>query len=585
MARPGSSSWIASGSGGRRATSSSASWASPCSSPISWSPAWWRSCAGSEPGAARGHPPRAPRPASRGLLQRPLGPDARDQLHARVLRPDLVGAHAPAIRALLLRHLLSGRALGHPGPGRHHDGGGARHGISARLAPRADDEPLEAGAPRLRPLAAPRGHRHPLLRLDDPARRPRARQRHADRWGLARQAAAPHVQSVRRHRGASPCLPALHGPVAHRRTQATRPSSARGRHDAGRLAPARLPGGDAAALPAGDPGRLAPRLLAGHQLLRGAHPAGRLQGPGPAHDHLRADALGLRLAVRRRQRLRPARAVRDPDRALHPRHRARAPGHPLMLRAVTTAVYGFLLLPLVVVVLAAFNAGNYFTFPPQGFSLKWFANFFARREFMQALCLSTELAFWTAGASVLIGLPAAVALVRGRFRGRDGLNAFVMSPLLLPQILTGVAMLQFFTMLGWAQTYWALLVGHVVVTAPYVIRTASATLYHFDPALEEAAQSLGASPLRAFFEVTLGVVKPGVVAGAIFAFAISFDNFTLSLFLTAAKLTPLPIELFAYLKYSFDPTAAAVSAFAIGVVLVLVLGIARLMGLEEFAGF
>ena len=102
---------------------------------------------------------------------------------------------------------------------------------------------------------------------------------------------------------------------------------------------------------------------------------------------------------------------------------------------------------------------------------------------------------------------------------------------------------------------------------------------------KEQAQSLGAHPVRAFFEVTLGVIKPGVVAGAIFAFAISFDNFTLSLFLTSAKLTPLPIELFAYLKYSFDPTAAAVSAFAIGVALVLVVGIARFMGLEEFTGF
>jgi len=256
-----------------------------------------------------------------------------------------------------------------------------------------------------------------------------------------------------------------------------------------------------------------------------------------------------------------------------------------MLRAAVVSVYVFLLLPLAVVVAAAFNAGNYFTFPPQGFSLKWFANFFARREFMQALWLSTHLAVWTSVLSVLVGLPASVALVRGRFRGRDVLNAFVMSPLLLPQILTGVALLQFFTLLGWAQSYWALLLGHVVVTAPYVIRTASATLYHFDGALEEAAQSLGASPLRAFFEITLGVIKPGVVAGAIFAFAISFDNFTLSLFLTSARLTPLPIELFAYLKYSFDPTAAAVSAFAIGVALVLVLGIARLMGLEEFAGF
>ena len=205
----------------------------------------------------------------------------------------------------------------------------------------------------------------------------------------------------------------------------------------------------------------------------------------------------------------------------------------MILRWVVGLVYAFLLLPMVIVVLAAFNAGNYFTFPPQGFSLKWFANFFQRREFMQALRLSTELAFWTAIASTV----------------------------------TGVALLQFYTLLKMQASYTALLIGHIVVTTPYVIRTVTATLTHFDMALEEAAQSLGAHPVRAFFEITLGVIKPGVVAGAIFAFAISFDNFTLSLFLTSSKLTPLPIELFAYLKYSFDPTAAAVSAFAIGVAL------------------
>jgi len=180
---------------------------------------------------------------------------------------------------------------------------------------------------------------------------------------------------------------------------------------------------------------------------------------------------------------------------------------------------------------------------------------------------------------------AAIVLVRGRFRGRDLLNAYVTSPLLLPQILTGVAMLQYVSLIGLAQSYAALLIAHVVVTTPYVVRTVSAVLYHFDIALEEAAQSLGASPIRAFFEVTLGLIKPGVVAGAILAFAISFDNFTISLFLTTPKLTPLPIELFAYLKYSFDPTAAAASAVAIGVTLVGMLLIARFMGLEEFTGF
>lgn len=255
------------------------------------------------------------------------------------------------------------------------------------------------------------------------------------------------------------------------------------------------------------------------------------------------------------------------------------------LRLAVTAVYTFLLLPLVIVVLAAFNAGNYFTFPPQGFSLKWFANFFQRREFVQALWLSIELGAWTAALSTVVGTMASIVLVRGRFRGRDLLNAYVTSPLLLPQILTGVALLQYFTLIGLAQSYWGLLIAHVVVTTPYVVRTVSATLYNFDMALEEAAQSLGASPVRAFLEVTLGIIKPGVVAGAVLAFAISFDNFTISLFLTSPKLTPLPIELFAYLKYSFDPTAAAASALAIGITLGLMLVIAKFMGLEEFTGF
>jgi putative spermidine/putrescine transport system permease protein len=255
------------------------------------------------------------------------------------------------------------------------------------------------------------------------------------------------------------------------------------------------------------------------------------------------------------------------------------------LRLSVAAVYVFLLLPLVIVVAAAFNSGSYFTFPPQGVSLRWFRNFFARREFMASLWLSIELGFWTAGLSAVAGTMAAIALVRGRFRGRDLLNAYVTSPLLLPQILTGVALLQYFSLIGLAQSFAGLLIGHVVVTTPYVVRTVAAVLYHFDPSLEEAAQSLGASPLRAFLEVTLGVIKPGVVAGAVLAFAISFDNFTISLFLTSPGLTPLPIELFAYLKYSFDPTAAAASAVAIGVTLVLMLLIARVIGLEEFTGF
>src|SRR5207249_4103074 len=194
----------------------------------------------------------------------------------------------------------------------------------------------------------------------------------------------------------------------HRRAEAHRAAAHRGVADAGGLAPARLLRGDAAPVAARHPGGLAARLLPGHQLVRGADPGGRLQGARAADGGLRANPLGIRLAVRRRQRFRAARDLSGPDRRLHQGDRARAPGDRVILRWVVGLVYAFLLLPMVIVVLAAFNAGNYFTFPPQGFSLKWFANFFQRREFMQALRLSTELAFWTAIASTVIGTAAAI---------------------------------------------------------------------------------------------------------------------------------------------------------------------------------
>src|SRR4029453_1862619 len=321
--------------------------------------------------------------------------------------------------------------------------------------------------------------RHPVLRLDDPPRRPRPHQRDPRPARLAGEAAAPHVQQVRGHRGPGARLPAVHGAVADRRAQAHRAPAHRGLADARRLAAPRLLRDHAAAVAARHPRRLPPRIFAGHLLVRGPDPGGRLQGARAADGRLRAGALRVRLAVRRRQRLRAAGDLGGPDRGVHQGDGAGAAGDRVILRSTVGLVYAFLLLPMVVVVLAAFNAGNYFTFPPQGFSLRWFANFFQRREFMQALWLSTELAIWTAVASTVIGTAAAIVLVRGRFRGRDLLNPFVTSPLLLPQILTGVALLQFYTLLKMHASYTALLIGHIVVTTPYVIRTVTATLTHF----------------------------------------------------------------------------------------------------------
>jgi putative spermidine/putrescine transport system permease protein len=260
-----------------------------------------------------------------------------------------------------------------------------------------------------------------------------------------------------------------------------------------------------------------------------------------------------------------------------------APGR--WLTYFAAAIYLFLLVPVVIVLVAAFNAGEYLTFPPQGLSLRWFEHFFQRQDFTQSLRVSLQLALASTAITSVLGTMAALTLVRYDFRGQDLLNSYVLSPLILPQILTGVGLLAFFSRLGLMGSFQALLLGHIVICLPYVVRTVVATLCNFDRTIEEAAQNLGTSAIRAFFSVTLPVIRPGVAAGAVMAFVTSFDNFTLSLFLISPQYTTLPIEVFSYIKNAFDPTAAAAAAIAVGFTLVALVLTQRFVGLEEFTGF
>ena len=255
------------------------------------------------------------------------------------------------------------------------------------------------------------------------------------------------------------------------------------------------------------------------------------------------------------------------------------------LSYLSGAIYVFLLVPVVLVLVAALNAGEYLTFPPQGLSLRWFEHFFQRPDFTQSLRVSLQLAVTSTINTAVLGTLAALCLVRYQFRGKDLLNSYVLSPLILPQILTGVGLLAFFSRLGLAGSFQGLLLGHIVICLPYVVRTVVATLYNFDRTVEEAAQNLGASAMRAFVSITLPIIRPGVAAGAVLAFVTSFDNFTLSLFLISPQYTTLPIEVFSYIKNQFDPTAAAASAIAVGFTLVALLLTQRFLDLEEFTGF
>jgi len=250
--------------------------------------------------------------------------------------------------------------------------------------------------------------------------------------------------------------------------------------------------------------------------------------------------------------------------------------------ALCGLVLVFLLLPVVIVLCFAVNPEPFIAFPPTGLSLRWFVKFVTSRDFMSAFWLSLGLGLATVVIAGALGTLAAVALARGRFRGRAALVQVFLSPIVLPSILTGFALFQLAMVAGIGRSFWILLAGHLVVATPYVLRTVLAMLAQFDRALEEAARNLGATPVRAFREVTLPLIRPGVIAGMLFAFIVSFDQFPVSLFLVAPGQETLPIAMFNYLRFDVDGTIAAASCVSIALAILLVIGIERTVGLQEY---
>lgn len=244
-------------------------------------------------------------------------------------------------------------------------------------------------------------------------------------------------------------------------------------------------------------------------------------------------------------------------------------------------VYAFLLAPILVVVLASFNAGNFLTFPPQGLSLRWFFVFLDNEVFLRAIRFSFILALTATAISMVLGTLAALYYVRHARRDRDVVHLAVLLPLLLPEILTAIALLFFFYEIGiGTQYYAALLTGHVLMTLPFVFLNVTASLQGLDGTGELAARSLGASRWTAFRRVTLPLAKPGIISGGLFAFIISFDTFGISFMLKGTGTAPLPIQLFDYLRFNFTPEAAAVSTFSIALTIIVVVMSDRLLGLQ-----
>src|SRR5213594_1366015 len=236
---------------------------------------------------------------------------------------------------------------------------------------------------------------------------------------------------------------------------------------------------------------------------------------------------------------------------------------PRFLWPFAIAVYALLLAPLVVVAAVSFGSTATFDFPPKGLSLRWYQAFFASEMFVRSFRVSQVVGLLTALAATLVGSLSAIGLVRLRFRGRGAVETFFLSPLLVPHILLGAAVYLYLARLAWSTSSMTLLVGHIVIATPYAIRCVTAGLVGMDPRLEEAAMSLGATRLQAFFRVTLPLLRSSLLSGAIFAFIISFSDINLALFLSGPQSTSLPVHLFSQLQWQGDPTIAAASTMQI----------------------
>ncbi|UFW51270.1 MULTISPECIES: ABC transporter permease [Bradyrhizobium] len=250
---------------------------------------------------------------------------------------------------------------------------------------------------------------------------------------------------------------------------------------------------------------------------------------------------------------------------------------------IRVIAYAMLALPAILVIVSSFTSGDTMNFPPTGFSLRWYQRAWQNELFMTALWTSTYVAVLVAVIAMVIGFATAFAVNRFSFSGKALLQALAFSPLIVPSVVLGIGLLQLFAWLNLTQTIYPLLLGHLVLAVPYVVRTILASLALHDRVLKEAAMNLRATPLQVIRQITLPLILPGLLSAAIFAFVTSFGNVTVSTFLTYGGNVTLPVQIFSYVDTSYDPLVAAISSIVIVVTLVVILAIEGLIGTGSLA--
>ena len=251
----------------------------------------------------------------------------------------------------------------------------------------------------------------------------------------------------------------------------------------------------------------------------------------------------------------------------------------VLLRIVVALVVIYIVAPLVVMVGTSFTSGSHMQFPPQGFSLKWYKAFFESKTWTRPAVMSVELAAATTVGSVLLGSLSAYGIDKSP--RRNMWMSFFTSPLIVPQIITGLSLLQLVNVLGLTRNFTIIWIGHVIVTLPYVIRTMCTSFYRFNTSIEEASLTLGANKGQTFFRVVLPSVKSGVISSAFFAFISSFSNLSVSVFLTTARNNTLTIQMYSTAKFNPEPVLAAICSMILGITIVVMILVEKFAGMEN----
>ncbi|MGJ5038528.1 MULTISPECIES: ABC transporter permease [unclassified Bradyrhizobium] len=257
------------------------------------------------------------------------------------------------------------------------------------------------------------------------------------------------------------------------------------------------------------------------------------------------------------------------------------------VRTLIVVAYAIIFAPVVMIVVTSFFAQEIVSFPPPGLSLKWYANALSKPEFLRGLVTSFQVALLATAIGVPIGTAAALAIVRGEFRGRQALSSFLLAPLAVPGVVAGSGLYMFYVLAedlldrDIKATTEGLVAAHTLLAIPWTVRLVVASLQGLDRAAEEAAANLGASPFTVFRRITLPMMRSGIVAAAMFSFIQSFENLDLSMLLVGPGRITLPVAMLNYLEFRIDPTLAAVATVQIALVGILMVATDRFVKLSR----